>query len=285
MDSGFQWALWTWLVWCICTLLMEENVLWCVVIAPAKAFTESLYFFPCEAALHSPTRDSVLKDEFWGKIIIEDKIFRDCLSAVAGSCEMSFPVQQGELMKMHYTGCSAELLWTPSHPNTALGKPGFVVMQCLEIQRFSALAVGACTGIWRSEILGADYVCPQRSGPFKWMKKGCLACHQSAPVQKWCEIDFISRPSRMVWELFSSSAKQVVDFHYPHSYVCVLCRKRRRFCCWGHLIQLTIWRLEKWPCFYVLTFQQHSPESTDFFSELRTALQLWLCSLMVPESA
>lgn len=69
---------------------MEENVLWCVVIAPFKVFPESLYFFLCEAALHSPTRDNVFKDEFSGKIIIEDKIFRDCLSAVAGSCEMSF---------------------------------------------------------------------------------------------------------------------------------------------------------------------------------------------------
>lgn len=157
-------------------------------------------------------------------------------------------------MKMHYTGCSAELLRALSHPHIALGKPGFVVMRCLEIQQFFAFAVAACTGIWRSEILSADYVCPQRSGPFKWMKKGCSACHQSAPVQKWCEIDFISSPSRMVWELFSRSAKQVVDFHYPHSYVCVLCRKRRRFCCWGHLMQITIWRLEKWPCFYSLAY-------------------------------
>lgn len=44
-------------------------------------------------------------------------------------------------------------------------------------------------------------------------------------------------------------------------------------------------KVEKWPCFYLLAFYQHNPKSPDFFNELHTALQLCLCSLMIPESA
>lgn len=43
-------------------------------------------------------------------------------------------------------GILAELLGTPSHCQATLGKPGIVLMQCLEIRWFSALAGGAGTG-------------------------------------------------------------------------------------------------------------------------------------------
>lgn len=115
-------------------------------------------------------------------------------------------MQQGELKETHYTGRLAELLWAPSHPHTTLGKPGFVVMWCLEIQRFSAFAVAACTGIWRSEILGADYICPQRSGPFKWMKKG--AWHVISLHQFWNGVKLISYPALRIWSENCSPVQQ-----------------------------------------------------------------------------
>lgn len=151
---------------------MLSQLLW-------KHFQRALIFplWSCSSLANQIER---LKDEFLVKIIIKDKIFRDCLSAVAVAVKWPFLhrrrsvwmrqelkgnlvcklllVQREGLMETQGTGVLAELLWTPSHWQGALGKPGFVLTWCLEIQRFSALAVGAGAGsaTSRCKIFDAD---------------------------------------------------------------------------------------------------------------------------------
>lgn len=68
---------------------MEGRVLLCVVTAPLKAFPESLDF-PLWSCSSLASQIQRLKDEFLVKIIIKDKIFRDCLSAVAVAVKWPF---------------------------------------------------------------------------------------------------------------------------------------------------------------------------------------------------
>lgn len=51
------------------------------------------FIFPLQSCSSLSSQRQRLQDELLGSIINKDKIFRDCLSATAGSCEMTFPVR------------------------------------------------------------------------------------------------------------------------------------------------------------------------------------------------